>query len=121
MAREAVFPPICNEICYHRSVIKDAVLASSLFNAEDLQLFVGRTACLEELMGYPDGNDGIFLLWSKNLSPFLEGLAIGEFQLASLKIATIKRRPPKMKNPAVSNSFSPSGASDLTPPPGGNT
>ncbi len=60
-------------------------------------------------------------LWSKNLSPFLEGLARGEFQLTSFKIAMIKERPPKMNNPAVSNSFSPSGASDFTPLPGGNT
>ena len=61
------------------------------------------------------------LMWSKNLSPFLEGLARGEFQLTSFKIAMIKERPPKMNNPAVSNSFSSSGASDFTPPPGGNT
>ncbi len=60
-------------------------------------------------------------LWSKNLSPFLEGLAIGELQLATFKITMIKERAPKMKNLAVSNSFSPSGAKDLMPPPGGNT
>jgi hypothetical protein len=60
-------------------------------------------------------------MWSKNLSPFLEGLARGEFQLTSFKIAMIKERAPKMKNPAVSNSFSPTGAKDFMPPPGGNT
>ncbi len=60
-------------------------------------------------------------MWSKNLSPFLDVLARGEFQLTSFKIAMIKERPPKMNNPAVSNSFSSTGAKDFMPPPGGNT
>jgi hypothetical protein len=60
-------------------------------------------------------------MWSKNLSLFLEGLARGEFQLTSFKMAMIKERPPKIKNPEVSNSFSFTGAKDFMPPPGGNT
>jgi hypothetical protein len=60
-------------------------------------------------------------MWSKNLSPFLEGLARGEFQMTNFKIAMIKERPPEMNNPAVSNSFSFTGAKDFMLPPGGNT
>ncbi len=60
-------------------------------------------------------------MWSKNLSPFLEGLARGEFQLTSFKFAMIKERPPKMNIPAVSNSFSSTGVKDFMLPPGGNT